>query len=151
MTVTEAMFAAGLIVQGLGLGIVLFKLVWGTGTNLQIQFAGVTKDFFEKQIRQEETWAGKFDAHAHNFGNVVANINDRLHQIELAAMKARADVAETYMRRESYHQASAELKRDVQTAHADLKKEVHDGFQKLETQVDELTKRVMERSLHALG
>lgn len=146
MTVMEMMFGAGLIVQGLGLSVVLFKLVWGSGTNLQIQFAGITKEFFEKQIKQQDDWVGRFDVQTSNFGNVVANITGRLHEIELAAAKYRGDVAETYMRRESYYQASAELKRDVQTAHADLKKEVHDGFQKLETQVDELSKTVMARS-----
>ncbi len=142
MTTAEWVLVAGLVVNTLGLGIVLFKLVWGSGTNLQMQFASTAKEFFERIMVVRDEWSGKFDSHSSNFGQVVQNINDRMHQIELAAMESRAIAAETYMRRESYYRATEELKRDTQASHADLKKEMHAGFQKLETQVDELAKTV---------
>jgi hypothetical protein len=145
MTTTELLIVAGLVIQSVGLGVILFKLVWGSGTNLQQQFNTISSAFSDRVLAIKDDWQVKFDGHTLAFGQTVQAIHDRFHQIELAAMKFQRDAAETYMRRESYYQASVELKRDVQAANADLKQEVHAGFEKLEKQIDELAKTVHQR------
>jgi hypothetical protein len=142
MTTVEVLMVVGLVVNTLGLGTVLFKLIWGHGANQQLQYNTMTREFFERNSRLKDEWADRFDTHQSAFQGVVQNLNDRIHQIELAAMEFRATSAETYMRRDSYHRATEEFKRDVQVAHNDLKKDMHGGFQKLEAQMDDIAKTV---------
>jgi hypothetical protein len=134
MPIYESVLIAGLFVNTLGLAVVLFKLVWGSSSSLQMQFNEISKEF-----------SSKLDVHVANFGNVIQNVMDRFHKIELAAMESRAVAAETYMRRDSYYKATDEFKRDVQAAHTDLKVEVREGFERLEAHVDDLAKSIAAR------
>ena len=137
---------AGFSVQTIMLGVTLFKFVWGSGAGLQAQFASITASSMAQVAQVRDEWQGKFDAHTANFGNVVANLNERIHAIELAAANMRADAAETYMRRDSYYKAADEFKRDVKEVHDDIKNEMNEGFLKLENQVAELTRLVVGTS-----
>jgi len=124
VTSAEIGMLAGIAVQTLGLGIVLFKLVWGGATSHHEGLTAVRNDLLAR-LEMQST----------NIGNVIANVGDRIHQLELKSMEFRAIAAETYMRRDAYHKATDEFKRDVRDAHDDLKSEMHAGFNRLEEQV----------------
>ena len=119
--------------QAVGLAIVLFKLIWGGATAHHETVALVRNDLLVR-----------IEAQSANIGNVTANISDRIHQLELAAMETRAVTAETYMRRDSYYKAAEEFKRDVKDAHDDLKKEMRDGFEELREQISAVSMSIEE-------
>ena len=133
MTTGEIATLAVVIIQAVGLAVVLFKLVWGGATSQHENMAVVRNDLMVK-----------IEAQSANIGNVTANISDRIHQLELAAMETRAITAETYMRRDSYYKAAEEFKRDVRDAHDDLKQEMHAGFEKLEEQIGAVSASIEE-------
>ena len=140
-----------LFLNTVSLAVVLFKLVWGSSADLQTQFATLGREITAGHSNLRNEWQGKFDAHTSNFANVVSNLNDRVHAIELAAAKYRGDVAETYMRRDSYYRSTEEFKRDVRVAHDDLKKEMNEGFGKLETQVADLNRVILGQAPRPRG
>jgi hypothetical protein len=133
VTATEIGVIAGMTVQCAMLAVALFKLVWGGATSHAESIAGVRNDFLVR-----------LEAHSSNLGNISANISDRIHQLELAAMETRAITAETYMRRDSYYKAAEEFKRDVREAHDDLKKEMHVGFEQIRDQVNAVSMSLEE-------
>ena len=133
MTVVEQATLAGTFLQTVGIAVILFKLVWGGATSHHESIALVRNDLMLR-----------IEAQSSNIGNVTANISDRIHQIELAIAKTRGDVAETYMRRDSYYKAAEEFKRDVKDAHDDLKKEMHAGFEQIRDQVNAVSMSLEE-------
>lgn len=135
MSVAEIGMFCGLTINTIGLAIVLFKLVWGGATSHQSQFAGLEKACGDSINAIRNEFLAKMELASSNVGNVVANIGNRIHDMELKAMEARAIGAETYMRRDSYHKATDDFKRDVRDAHNDLKKEMHAGFDELKDQI----------------
>lgn len=139
MSVSEIGLFAGLIINTLGLAIVLFKLVWGGATSQHIHLTTIRDSCNDSISASENRLLVKIEAQSTNIGNVVANIGDRIHQLELKAMETRAVAAETYMRRDSYHKATDEFKRDVREAHLDLKKEMHAGFDELKDQINSVS------------
>jgi hypothetical protein len=125
MTTAEIVMLATGTIQIVGLAVVIIKLVWGGASAHYEGIAVVRNDLI-----------GRIELQSANVGNVVANIGDRIHQLELKTMEFRAIAAETYMRRDAYHKATDEFKRDVKEAHDDLKLEMHAGFKRLEEQID---------------
>ncbi len=125
MTNAEIAMLAGTGLQCAGLAVVMIKLVWG-GASAHYEGIAVVRNDLIARIELQSA----------NVGNVVANIGDRIHQLELKTMEFRAIAAETYMRRDAYHKATDEFKRDVKEAHDDLKLEMHAGFKRLEEQID---------------
>ncbi len=133
MTAAEIGMLAGMGLQCAGLAVVLIKLVWG-GASAHYEGIAVVRNDLIARIELQST----------NVGNVVANIGDRIHQLELKTMEFRAIAAETYMRRDAYHKATDEFKRDVRDAHDDLKAEMHAGFTRLEEQIGAVSASIEE-------
>ncbi len=133
MTAAEIGMLAGMGLQCVGLAVVLIKLVWG-GASAHYEGIAVVRNDLIARIELQST----------NVGNVVANIGDRIHQLELKTMEFRAIAAETYMRRDAYHKATDEFKRDVRDAHDDLKTEMHAGFTRLEEQIGAVSASIEE-------
>jgi hypothetical protein len=125
VTTAEIVMLATGAMQTVGLAVVIIKLVWGGASAHYEGIAVVRNDLIARLELQSQ-----------NVGNVIANIGDRIHQLEIKSMEFRAIAAETYMRRDAYHKATDEFKRDVKDAHDDLKIEMHAGFKKLEEQID---------------
>lgn len=126
----------GLAINTAGLAVVLFRLIWGGATGHQSQLAVLERACSESVAASEGRLMAKLEQQSNNLGAVTANISDRIHQVELAAMESRAVAAETYMRRDSYHKATDEFKRDVKDAHDDLKAEMNTGFAEVKSQID---------------
>lgn len=144
MTAAEIAMFIGLAINTAGLAIVLFKLIWGSAASHHSSFAVLQQACTESITAcRNEFWA-KLESQSTNIGNVVANIGSRIHDVELKAMEARAVAAETYMRRDSYHKATDEFKRDVRDAHNDLKKEMHVGFGELKDQIGAVSMSIEE-------
>lgn len=91
----------------------VFDRVWGGGNRaataqsdmkqyVNAEIAALRRDVFLKH----DTTEG-------NLGQAIVAMKDMLHQMQLDAVTFRASSAETYMRRDSYYQAMAELKADV--------------------------------------
>ncbi len=133
MTAAEIGILTGMGLQCVGLAAVLIKLVWG-GASAHYEGIAVVRNDLIARIELQST----------NVGNVVANIGDRIHQLELKTMEFRAIAAETYMRRDAYHKATDEFKRDVRDAHDDLKAEMHAGFNRLEEQIGAVSASIEE-------
>lgn len=131
----EAMALGMLGLQSAGLAVVLVKLVWGGATAHQSQFTILRDACAESIAACRNEFLVKMEQASSNVGNVVANIGNRIHDLEIKAMEARAIAAETYMRRDSYHKATDDFKRDVREAHNDLKKEMNEGFAELKDQI----------------
>lgn len=131
----EWVYAAALGVNTLSLLVVLGKLVWGGSQGLQAQFALLKETCVDSVMLCRNDMLAKIELQSTNIGNVVANIGNRIHDLELKAMEARALAAETYMRRDSYHKATDDFKRDVRDANTELKKEMHAGFDELKDQI----------------
>lgn len=128
-------YAAALGVNTLSLLVVLGKLVWGGSQGLQAQFTMLKETCASEVLACRNDLLAKIELQSTNIGNVIANIGNRIHDLELKAMEARALAAETYMRRDSYHKATDDFKRDVRDAHNELKKEMHAGFDELKDQI----------------
>ncbi len=133
MTAAEIGMLAGMGLQCAGLAVVLIKLVWGGAASHFEGIAVVRNDLI-----------ARIELQSSNIGNVVSNIGDRIHQLEIKSMEFRAIAAETYMRRDAYHKATDEFKRDVRDAHDDLKVEMHAGFTRLEEQIGAVSASIEE-------
>lgn len=144
MTLAEGFTLGALGLQSVGLAIILFKLVWGGAASHQSQFNVLERACSEGIAACRNEFLAKLELASSNVGNVVANIGNRIHDLELKAMEARAIAAETYMRRDSYHKATDEFKRDVRDAHADLKMEMHAGFGELKDQIGAVSMSIEE-------
>lgn len=131
----EWVYAAALGVNTLSLLVVLGKLVWGGSQGLQAQFALLKETCADSVTLCRNDLLAKLELQSTNVGNVIANVGNRIHDLELKAMEARALAAETYMRRDSYHKATDDFKRDVRDANTELKKEMHAGFDELKDQI----------------
>lgn len=93
------------------------------------EISELRKEIGEKQSRSET-----------NVGDALNGIRQRMHDLELAAERQRANGAETYMRRDSYYKASEELKKDMNA-----------GFDRLERRLDRVDEKIDEGNGHAAG
>ncbi len=135
MTLTEVLTFGGLFLNTIGMAVVLFKLVWGSAAGHHAQFSILEKAVSEEVRATRNDMLIKLELQSTNIGNVTANISDRIHQLELKAMEFRAIAAETYMRRDSYHKATDDFKRDIKEAHDDLKQEMDARFDEVKEQI----------------
>lgn len=140
----EWVYPAGFGVNTIVMLVTLLKLVWNGGSGLQTQFHTMDKTHSDAITRLSNDWSAKFDAHYNNMGTVITNVGNRIHDIELKAMETRALAAETYMRRDSYHKATDEFKRDVRDAHDDLKAEMNARFEELKDQIGAVSMSIEE-------
>lgn len=144
MTLAEVFTLGALGLQSTGLAIVLFKLIWGGAASHQSQFNALERACSEGIAACRNEFLAKLELASSNVGNVVSNIGNRIHDLELKAMEVRAIAAETYMRRDSYHKATDEFKRDVRDAHNDLKQEMHAGFDAVKDQIGAVSMSIEE-------
>lgn len=144
MNLAEIGMFIGLAINTLGLAIVLFKLIWGSAASHHTQFSILERACGESITACRNEFFAKMEQQSSNFGNVVSNVGDRIHQLELKTMEARAIAAETYMRRDSYHKATDEFKRDVRDANTELKREMSAGFDDLRDQIGAVSMTIEE-------
>lgn len=144
MTTAELILIAGFILNMMGQAGLLVKLVWGSASSHHGQLSLLEKACGEGLTACRNEFLAKLEQQSTNIGNVVANISDRIHGVELKAMEARAIAAETYMRRDSYHKATDEFKRDVRDAHTELKQEMHAGFDEVKEQIGAVSMSIEE-------
>lgn len=142
MTLEQGILLAGFIISTILSAGTMFKLIWGGAASHQSQFNALDKACEQSVLAVRNEMLAKFEGQSVNIGNVVANIGNRIHDLELQAANARATAAETYMRRDSYHKATDEFKRDVRDAHADLKQDMDAGFDKIERQLDAMSQAI---------
>ncbi len=144
MTVSEVGLFTGLAINTLGLAVVVFKLVWGSAAGHHAQFSILEKAVSEEVRATRNDLLVKLELQSTNIGNVTANMSDRIHQLELKAMEFRAIAAETYMRRDSYHKATDDFKRDIREAHDDLKQEMDARFDEVKEQIGAVSMSIEE-------
>jgi len=87
--------------------------VFGGGRGLSDRFAAVERDLKTEIAKLRAEISEKQDRSENNVGDALRAMREHTHSIEKAALEFRAVAAETYMRRDSYHKASDELKREV--------------------------------------
>ncbi len=144
MTTVEILTLGGLFVSTMVSLATVVKVLWGSGASYQAQFNILENAVSEKVIAARNDMLVKLEIQSTNIGNVTANISDRIHQLEIKAMEARAVAAETYMRRDSYHKATDDFKRDIKEAHEDLKQEMDVRFAELKEQVGAVSMSIEE-------
>lgn len=149
-----------LIISGIGLLVVLAKDLFNGGNKLSARFTEMEKALTE-QIRlmtsanaaeivkfkdkhdgeiqrirtdflqRNETYE---DNNRIGFEAITANI----HALQLGFSEFRASMAENYMRRDSYYKATDELKRDMKDENIAVRKEMKDGFDRMERTLGEM-------------
>jgi hypothetical protein len=130
---TIALLALGvsIVVSLLGFGEKLF----GGGNKLAAKFAQLDKDKTAEITDLRLEFIGKIEIRDNNARIGFEAVTANMHIIKEALLENRAQMAENYMRRDSYYKASEELKRDFKEKHDDLKHEVHQGFAELKDQI----------------
>ncbi|WP_035676044.1 hypothetical protein [Bradyrhizobium liaoningense] len=91
----------------------VFDRVWGGGNKAATTQADMKQYVNEEIASLRRDVFLKHDTTEGNLGQAIVAMKDMLHQMQLDAVTFRATSAETYMRRDSYYQAMAELKTDV--------------------------------------
>lgn len=141
------------IISGALFALTLAEKIFGSGNKLATKFSKLDKDTSDLTSALKLDYLNKFAAVATEanalrieflqkieirdnnsrvgFEAVTAN----MHIIKEAILENRAQMAEQYMRRDSYYKAAEDLKRDFKDKHDDLKHEMHAGFENLKDQI----------------
>lgn len=136
MTTIEILTLGGLFVSTVVSLVTVIKVLWGGGASYQAQLGLLREASIANITSTRNDLLAKLELQSANIGNVTANISDRIHDIEIKTMEFRAIAAETYMRRDAYHKATDEFKRDVRDAHDDLKDQMNTSFAEVKEQIN---------------
>lgn len=131
-----------IIFTGIGLAVMLAEKLFGGGNKLAAKFASLEKETTAEITTLRMEFVEKYDRNNSNsrvgFDAITANI----HALQLGFSEFRAQMAENYMRRDSFYKATDELKKDFNEKHGDLKADVHRGFQDVKDQLDAMSQAI---------
>ena len=144
MTTTEILTLGGLFVSTIVSLITVIKVLWGSAASYQSQLSLLKETCDESATSVRNDLLARLELQTANIGNVTSNISDRIHGIEIKTMEFRAIAAETYMRRDAYHKATDEFKRDVRDAHDDLRAQMQAGFAEVKEQIGAVSMSIEE-------
>lgn len=121
-----------IIVSALTLVVIVLEKVFGGGNALAAKFAKLDKDTTKEISELRRELSLKVDEYEDNYGVGVDSIKASIHQIQMGLLEFRAKMAEEYMH-----------KRDYASGITDVRREVHEGFEKMEKRLER-----MENSMH---
>ena len=121
-------------VSALTLVVLVLEKVFGGGNALATKFAKLDRDTIEaiSQLRRE--LSTKVDEYEDNYGVGVDSIKASIHQIQMGLLEFRAKMAEEYMH-----------KRDYASGITDVRREVHEGFEKMEKRLERMETNMSSR------
>jgi uncharacterized coiled-coil DUF342 family protein len=133
-----------LIFTGISLAVVLGKDLFGGGSKLASRFGALEKDTTEKYNALRFEFVEKNATAASNSKVGFEAITANIHSLQLGFSDFRAQMAENYMRRDSFYKATDDLKRDFNDKHSELKADVHRGFEEMKEQMNHLAQSIEE-------
>jgi hypothetical protein len=101
--------------------------VFGGGNALAGKFAKLDKETGERIAKLERDLNTKVDEYEDNYAVGIESIKSSIHQIQMGLLEFRAKMAEEYMH-----------KRDYAAGIVDIRREVHDGFDKMEKRLERM-------------
>jgi len=107
--------------------VVVLEKVFGGGNALAAKFAKLDKDTTEAIARLERDLNTKVDEYEDNYAVGLESIKNSIHMIQMGLLEFRAKMAEEYMH-----------KRDYAAGIVDIRREVHDGFEKMEKRLERM-------------
>lgn len=135
-----------LIISALGLILVVIEKIFGGGHSLANRFAKLDKetseivsklraDIDDKMMILRNEFTRKIDEYedVNNVG--IEALKSNIHALQLGLLEFRAKMAEEYMPRGDYR-----------TGNADIRREVHDGFDEIKKRLDRIEGSMMHRS-----
>lgn len=90
----------------------------------------------------------KLDEYATNTRVGIDQIRTNIHLLEKAILESRLELAQQYMRRDSFYKATDELKRDFKDDNKEVKSEMHAGFERIEKQLDAMSQAIEAARKH---
>lgn len=143
---TIAVFFAGLTFLGN-----LLKDVFGGSKNL-------TQQFYQLELKTDAAIQKLKDEFNTRVALGVENsrigfdaITSNIHELRLANANFRADVSNEYIKWRDFEKLSGQLKAEFTEKHTDLKKDMHDGFDRLESAIEAVTLSVESARRDRLG
>lgn len=114
-------------VSSLTLAVLVLEKVFGGGNALAAKFAKLDRDTMESISQLRRELSTKVDEYEDNYGVGVESIKASIHQIQMGLLEFRAKMAEEYMH-----------KRDYASGITDVRREVHEGFEKMEKRLERM-------------
>lgn len=114
-------------VSSLTLIVLVIEKIFGGGSALAAKFAKLDKDTTEAISELRRELSTKVDEYEDNYAVGLESIRSSIHQIQLGLLEFRAKMAEEYMH-----------KRDYASGITDVRREVHEGFEKMEKRLERM-------------
>jgi hypothetical protein len=131
-----------IIFTGIGLVVMLVEKIFGGGNKLASAFSSLKESTTKEITDLRLEFLQKIELRDNNARVGFEAVTANMHIIKEALLENRAQVAENYMRRDSYYKASDELKRDFKEKHDDLKDDMNKGFAALKDQLDAMAQAI---------
>jgi hypothetical protein len=122
----------------------IIEKTFGGGNKLANEFHKLDKRITNDVTSLRNEFLQHIDLNNTNYRVGLDAITANIHALQLGLLEFRAKMAEDYMRRDSYHKASDELKRDFKEANQDLKTDMQDGLERIEKQLDAMAQAIEE-------
>ena len=144
----------------------VLKDVFGAGNSLATKFSSfkeeTKKDISEYRLSLENRLSAMTNAQMQMRLDFNANVSEALntqkigfdavtaniHELQTGLLKFRAEMAENYMRRDSYYKAADEVKKDFKERTDDIRRDMAENFKRVEKQLDDMT-QVIEANRRA--
>ena len=141
---TEQITVLGIVINFFGLLMVVSAQYRGRitasaadATNNAAQFTALDKACSASISALRNELLLKVDHQSTNVGNVVQNLGNRIHDVELKAAEARAVAAENMLKMTT--ELREEFRRDVKEETNELREEMRNSFKRLEAHVDDVS------------
>ncbi len=131
-----------LLFSGIMCAFVVIEKLFGGGNKLANKFHEFSTKASEQITALRVEVFNKVELIDSNYRVGLDAITSNIHRMELGFMEMRAKLAEEYMRSESFHKATEELKRDFKDANREVKDDMKEGFDRVEKTLDALSQSV---------
>jgi hypothetical protein len=107
--------------------VLVIEKVFGGGNALATKFAKLDKNTDERIDGLRRELSSKVDEYEDNYAVGLDSIKSSIHQLERGLLEFRAKMAEEYMRKPDYDRGIT-----------DIRRELHDGFEKMEKRLERM-------------
>ncbi len=123
----EVLGYISIAVSSLTLIVLVVEKVFGGGNALAARFAKLDKDTTAAISDLRRELSVRVDEYEDNYAVGLESIRASIHSIQMGLLEFRAKMAEEYMH-----------KRDYAAGIVDVRREVHDGFEKMEKRLERM-------------
>lgn len=128
--------------SGITMFVMIGEKIFGGGNKLAGAFHKLETRTTEQINAVRNEFYLRTDEMSANYRVGVEAIKANIHELQIGLLEFRAKMAEDYMRRDSYHKATDEIKRDFKDANAEIKADMKDGFDRVEKTLGNLEQSI---------